>query len=378
MTPDVPQGGRTMRSGQSPTGMMPDGTKRQVGLDGQARTWPTPYGFMGQEKDGSYGGGGEFAKFVTRTWPTANSRDSSDAARHTTDPGKPMHPGTTLTDAIRTWATPRASPNENRTTKHAPTHGETHGETLAGQTAEWAQAEAWRSPTTTDWKGESARSWQTREDGDTTPRLADQVASLSSGPPAPANASSGSASSQPTPGSPRPRLNPTFVEWMMNFPRGWTDPATWGDSTTSSWPPARSAPRSGSGSSRAQTETPSGGMSPSTTGPARVCPRSDSATGSSESPLTPTSGDSAETPRSDSGKLWPTPNVGDSESGQTKHSFNAQRGGGDSRLRVTALEVSSDLREWTDCAPSGTPSSPPKPAPRSSDCGDASKEDADR
>ena len=34
--------------------------------------------------------------------------------------------------------------------------------------------------------------------------------------------------------------------------------------------------------------------------------------------------------------LWPTISVGDAESGQKNHSFNAQRGGGDSRLRVTA------------------------------------------
>lgn len=37
-------------------------------------------------------------------------------------------------------------------------------------------------------------------------------------------------------------------------------------------------------------------------------------------------------------KRWPTITVGDSESGQAKHSHNAQRGGGDSRLRVTAAQ----------------------------------------
>lgn len=39
------------------------------------------------------------------SWPTANTRDSESTARHTTSTGV-MHPGTTLTDAIRQWQTP--------------------------------------------------------------------------------------------------------------------------------------------------------------------------------------------------------------------------------------------------------------------------------
>ncbi len=34
----------------------------------------------------------------------------------------------------------------------------------------------------------------------------------------------GPASSPGTPGSPRPRLNPSFVEWLMGLPPGWCDP----------------------------------------------------------------------------------------------------------------------------------------------------------
>lgn len=41
-------------------------------------------------------------------WPTANTRDASSAARHTTETGI-MHPGTTLTDAIRMWPTASAA-----------------------------------------------------------------------------------------------------------------------------------------------------------------------------------------------------------------------------------------------------------------------------
>jgi hypothetical protein len=60
-----------------------------------------------------------------RLWPTANTRDSSDAARHTTTTGV-MHPGTTLTDAVRNWPTPASrdwrseESLENRDLQHAP------------------------------------------------------------------------------------------------------------------------------------------------------------------------------------------------------------------------------------------------------------------
>lgn len=41
-TPNVPNGGRTLQEGTSPTGMTPDGIKRQVGLENQTRLWTTP------------------------------------------------------------------------------------------------------------------------------------------------------------------------------------------------------------------------------------------------------------------------------------------------------------------------------------------------
>ncbi len=41
-TPNVPNGGRTLAEGTSPTGITADGIKRQVGLENQARLWMTP------------------------------------------------------------------------------------------------------------------------------------------------------------------------------------------------------------------------------------------------------------------------------------------------------------------------------------------------
>jgi len=42
LTPDVPNGGRGLRTGQTPTGTMPDGSKRQVGLENQTRSLSGP------------------------------------------------------------------------------------------------------------------------------------------------------------------------------------------------------------------------------------------------------------------------------------------------------------------------------------------------
>ena len=44
----------------------------------------------------------------------------------------------TVVNECSSWPTPRASANENRTTKNAPSHGKTHGKTLAGEAAQWA------------------------------------------------------------------------------------------------------------------------------------------------------------------------------------------------------------------------------------------------
>lgn len=41
-TPDVPNGGRALAADVSPTGMTPDGRKKQVGLQNQATSWTTP------------------------------------------------------------------------------------------------------------------------------------------------------------------------------------------------------------------------------------------------------------------------------------------------------------------------------------------------
>lgn len=121
-------------------------------------------------------------------WPTTTARDSIGARNRTAKrpPDSQHHDGVTLSDKIQEfpemgeewqtpvspkgggkrrggqrggekllpgqaedWPTPRASANENRTTKPAPSHGKGHGRVLAGEAA------AWPTPNASDGKGAS-------------------------------------------------------------------------------------------------------------------------------------------------------------------------------------------------------------------------------
>jgi hypothetical protein len=88
--------------------------------------------------------------------------------------------GTPLAIAAKMWSTPRASLNENRTTRHAPTHGNGHGRTLAGDAGEWSGRQ-----------------------GATTPRAGARTSRVTLD------------------------LSPFFVEAVMGWPIGWTDCASW-------------------------------------------------------------------------------------------------------------------------------------------------------
>ncbi len=92
------------------------------------------------------------------------------------------------------------------------------GETLTDQAV---RKGGWRPPSSRDWKGPSAESWTTREHGDTTPTLADQVDQSAFG-------SLPSLPDQTTPTGGRATsantrvLNPLFVEALMGWPIGWS------------------------------------------------------------------------------------------------------------------------------------------------------------
>lgn len=108
----------------------------------------------------------------TRLWPTPEASDGKRGPHREVggkrDSGakRAISLVTAVSAAERgLWPTPRASWNENRTRKPAPSHGKTHGRLLAGE-ANRAEIEA---------------------------------------------------------GRPTGILNPSWVEWLMGFPLGWTD-----------------------------------------------------------------------------------------------------------------------------------------------------------
>lgn len=76
-TPNVPNGGRTLRPGISPAGMTPDGVKRQVDLENQVRMWETLRGSDG-EKGGpnmSFGASGTPLPAQAANWTTPQAHD---------------------------------------------------------------------------------------------------------------------------------------------------------------------------------------------------------------------------------------------------------------------------------------------------------------
>jgi len=81
-TPNVPNGGRVNPPEMSPTGILPNGQKRQVGLEHQVRMverqmWPTPTKAVGLGGPGNSGrdGGDNLRTAVAKALPTPNARD---------------------------------------------------------------------------------------------------------------------------------------------------------------------------------------------------------------------------------------------------------------------------------------------------------------
>lgn len=182
--------------------------------------------------------------WASRLWPTAATTDTSSSGRHTTTMGV-MHPGTSLTDAIREWATPNATDSESAggprqksltrdmrewATPVVPNGGRTLSDedvAAKGATAKGKvqvdlanQIRVWSTPAARDWKGEDFE----REGGPSLPAQVMRKAGED--------------------GSPRAVLNPRFVEALMGFPPGWTSFAP--SETPSSLPKPRQPSESSS------------------------------------------------------------------------------------------------------------------------------------
>lgn len=180
--------------------------------------WPTHT--VNSDGDATANRGISLPRAAERWWPTPRSAENGNDSGSAKRRQQGANPG--LKDAAALWSTPRASDGE----KGGP--GQTFGAggvPLASQTALWGTPGA-------NIGSESAALRPSRvETGRTTEYLGRQVAMLysPSSPQAPATSPPGGPSSERAPGSPPPsprrRLNPHFVAWLMGFPPWWAIPA---------------------------------------------------------------------------------------------------------------------------------------------------------
>lgn len=242
-------------------------------LSGAIAQWETPNAhertFDAREVDH----GIQLANQVSN-WPTATAQDAASSSADAKYGTVNRTPGTTLTDAIRKWQSPRASEAEHagRVTRN---HNGQIG--LAEQTNNWptpnaslvndgespetffarAQrrkvdkndngngngtaltiaAKAWPTPAARDQKGENSPAHMIRTDGRSTnhaDQLPNFVMLLYSHPDQPIP--DGETSSESAPAA-RPRLNPVFVCWLMGWPSHWTraEPISSGAQETALW-----------------------------------------------------------------------------------------------------------------------------------------------
>lgn len=230
----TPNGGRKLQEGTSPTGMTPDGIKRQVGLENQTRLWTTP-----QAHDVTARGSGQ-----KPTAKAGNACLATDAmtwgtpAPRTRGAGGPNQSfgagGIPLPAQAAQWTTPSATDNR----RGGKITGGMTGTSLVQQVGS-----VWPTPAARDHKGENSPDHLTNGTGRLhLDQLPNAVAFLYSRP-AHLTVQHGPTLSQLRPiwrplrasliashgravwlrlwnGRDKARLNPLFVEWLMGWPSG--------------------------------------------------------------------------------------------------------------------------------------------------------------
>lgn len=219
LTPDVPNGGRSLTEDVSPTGMRPDGSKAQVGLQNQARLWITPRANENDEspetwqarrmrmdpadRPGETGTLTLQAKaFQASAWPTPGANDWKGSGP-TLERSDGKMRGDRLDYATeQLWSTPRASDGE----KGGP--NQSFG---AGGVPLPAQAHQWMTP-----RSHEVGNYQYSR-GDKTKPVETLTGQAISSRLAQVTVKTGKPHSKE-----RRSLNPLFVEWLMGWPPGWT------------------------------------------------------------------------------------------------------------------------------------------------------------
>lgn len=150
-----------------------------------------------------------------RMWPTPTAQDNNQVK------GDPDHPkrGTTLGGAVRQWPTPRTTDTQQgrgvveiNGKLYRPSKALSEGKLVGGANLADA-AQMWPTPAARDWKDTPGMASEAvNKDGSTRNRT-DQLAR------AIYNSDQRQSAGQ---------LNPTWVEWLMGLPLGWTDLGSWG------------------------------------------------------------------------------------------------------------------------------------------------------
>ncbi len=270
-TPNVPNGGRVNPADMSPTGKMPDGRKRQVGLEHQAkmvssglwptptvngnnnragcsekagdglataaRMWPTPTTDSAGERSAKYKQGGTPLTVAVKMWPTPKSSDAIMGMTARTS-GRPIEKSTHLQTQVfvaerQMWPTPTASA-QNTASNSSENRTRPNGIALADA------ARLWPTPTSRDYKDGSAESCQNVPVNGLLGRAVHQRLVPT---PTSRDWKNATASEWDNPNNTRNlnrfiakenedsdiaaerlgQLHPDWVEWLMGVPVGWTD-----------------------------------------------------------------------------------------------------------------------------------------------------------
>ena len=205
MTPNVPNGGRTPALPMSPTGVKADGTKGQIGLENQVR-WATPRAEM---DSGKHRGVPDTLHSQIKAWPTPQTMDAAndglprplrfkgDAPSEANSNRNPNVAGSYRGDlrdwVAQNWSTPQAHDATGRSDNQKSIHGTKHGCRCLVQ-----DMKTWSTPQSRDFRsGHPDR----REDPDRSKNLNDQMEKVNG------------------------KLNPRWVETLMDIPLGWTSPS---------------------------------------------------------------------------------------------------------------------------------------------------------
>lgn len=142
--------------------------------------WPTPTVDTAIERTKPYAQGGTSLSCAVKTWPTPRSRESGD---YTYDQGDKTKPRLTLSGAVKRWPTPTVDDaNQGKAGRQG------------GQFQSLTRAAKWPTPTARDRHNRGP----SEED-----RHSPSLGYVATG---------GDATV----------LNPDWVEWLMNWPVGWT------------------------------------------------------------------------------------------------------------------------------------------------------------